>query len=327
MHVLVTGATGFVGGRLVDALRSTTDHDVTVLVRDADAYDPPDGVAVVEGDVLEPGSFESALADVDAAYYLIHAMGAAGNFVERDRRAARNFERAASDAGVERVIYLSGLGSESETLSSHLESRREVETLLAAGTPDVTVLRAAIIVGDGSASFRLVRQLATRLPVMITPQWVQTDCQPIAIDDVVAYCLAVLERPETAGETYEIGGPDVVTYRELLTTTAELATGRPPRIVAVPVLSPRLSAYWVGLVTDVPSAVARPLIEGVRNRVVVTDDRLQELVGLERTPLEEAVARALEGDRDAVDPGPQPDHNAARGGTAASGTSPERGDR
>ncbi|TMT85230.1 NAD-dependent epimerase/dehydratase family protein [Haloterrigena sp. H1] len=293
MRVLVTGATGFVGQRLVAALLAETAHDVTVLVRDAASYEPPDGVTVVEGDVLEPGSFEAALADADVAYYLIHAMGASGDFAERDRRAARNFERAASDAGVERVIYLSGLGSEGDALSSHLASRREVETLLRAGSADVTVLRAAIIIGDGSASFRLVRQLATRLPVMVTPQWVDTDSQPIAIDDVIAYCLAVLERPETAGETYEIGGPDVLTYREMLLATAEIATGRRPMIISVPVLSPRLSAHWVGLVTDVPREVAYPLIEGVRNRVVVTDDRLERLVDLELTPFDVAVRRAV----------------------------------
>ncbi|MGM0387557.1 MAG: NAD(P)H-binding protein [Natrinema limicola] len=293
MRVLVTGATGFVGRRLVAALLAETTHDVTVLVRDAASYDPPAGVTVVEGDVLEPGSFEAALADTDVAYYLIHAMGASGDFAERDRRAARSFERAASEAGIERVIYLSGLGNEGDTLSSHLASRREVETLLRAGSADVTVLRAAIIIGDGSASFRLIYQLATRLPVMITPQWVDTDCQPIAIDDVIAYCLAVLEQPETAGETYEIGGPDVLTYREMLLQTAEIATGRRPLIIAVPVLSPRLSSHWVGLITDVPKEVAYPLIEGVRNRVVVTDDRLEQLVELELTPFAVAVRRAV----------------------------------
>ncbi len=293
MRVLVTGATGFVGRRLVAALLAETTHDVTVLVRDTASYDPPAGVTVVEGDVLEPGSFEAALADADVAYYLIHAMSASGNFAERDRRAARNFERAASEAGIERVIYVSGLGNEGDTLSSHLASRREVETLLRAGSADVTVLRAAIIIGDGSASFRLIYQLATRLPVMITPQWVDTDCQPIAIDDVIAYCLAVLEQPETAGETYEIGGPDVLTYREMLLQTGEIATGRRPLIIAVPVLSPRLSSHWVGLVTDVPKEVAYPLIEGVRNRVVVTDDRLERLVDLELTPFAVAVRRAV----------------------------------
>ncbi|AXR76451.1 NAD(P)H-binding protein [Natrarchaeobaculum sulfurireducens] len=298
MNVLVTGATGFVGGRLVVALLEKTDHDVTVLVRDETAYESAESVTVVEGDVLEPNGLETALEDVDAAFYLIHAMGAHGDFADRDRRAARNFERAASAAGVERVIYLSGLGSDAEVLSAHLESRHEVESVLAAGSTEVTVLRAAIIVGDGSASFRLLTQLATRLPVMVTPRWIHTRCQPIGIDDVVAYCLAVLERPETAGETYEIGGPDVLTYRELLATTAEIATGRRPLVLPVPILSPRLSAYWVGLVTDVPTAVAYPLIDGLRNPVVVEDDRLERLVGLEPVSFDVAVRRALGHDTD-----------------------------
>ena len=297
MHILVTGASGFVGRRLVAALGTTTGHDVTVLVRDASTYASPDGVTVVEGDVLDPGSFETSLDGVDVAYYLIHAMGERGDFADRDRRAAHNFERAATDADVDRIVYLSGLGDDGDELSPHLASRRAVESTLAEGTAAVTVIRAAIIVGADSASFRMIVQLATRLPIMVTPQWVHVACQPIAIDDVIMYLLAVLDRPETAGAVYEIGGPDVLTYRELLTTTAVVATGRRPIIVPVPVLSPRLSAYWVDLVTDVPAQLAHPLIEGVRNPVVVTDDRLQELVDLDRTPFETAVRRAI-GDGD-----------------------------
>ncbi len=292
MQILVTGASGFVGRRLVAALADTT-HDVRVLVRDATAYDRPDGVTVVEGDVLEPGSFEMSLDGVDVAYYLIHAMDGPGDFVERDARAAQNFERAATAADVDRIIYLSGLGSDGDHLSPHLASRRAVESILAAGTPAVTVLRAAIIVGAESASFRLIYQLATRLPVMITPQWVHVASQPIAIDDVIAYLLAVLD-DETADAVYEIGGPEVLTYRDLLVTTARVAIGRKPIIVPVPVLSPRLSAYWVDLITDVPGELAYPLIEGVRNPVVVTDDRLQERVGLDLIPFETAVRNAID---------------------------------
>jgi uncharacterized protein YbjT (DUF2867 family) len=296
MNVLVTGATGFVGSRLVAALAELTDHDVRVLVRDADDYAPPDeSIDVAEGDVLEEGSFEDALEGIDAAYYLIHTMGSGGDdLIERDRRAARNFERAATDAGIARIIYLSGLGNEDEELSEHLASRRLVESELQAGSAEVTVLRAAIIIGDNSASFRIVNQLAKRLPVMITPRWVRVDCQPIAIDDVIAYLLAVLERPETAGETYEIGGPDVLTYGEMLRTTAKIMTGREPLIVPVPVLTPTLSAYWVDLVTDVDPKVAHRLIEGMVNPVVVDDDRLQKLVGVDPTPFDIAVRRALE---------------------------------
>ena len=293
MKVLVTGATGFVGGRLVSALLAA-EHDVSVLVRDRDRYDPPAGVTVFEGDVLEQGSFESALADVDAAYYLIHGMGAGGGFEERDRQAANYFERAASAAGLQRVIYLSGLGADEDDLSAHLRSRREVERVLSEGHYQLTVLRAAIIVGDGSASFRMVRQLASRLPVMITPRWVSTRVQPIAISDVISYLVGVLDVPETAGDTFEIGGPDVLTYREMLIETGKLLSGREPFVVPVPFLTPRLSAYWVDLVTDVPASVAYPLIDGMTTDVVVTDDRIRSLVPIDLTPYETAVRRALE---------------------------------
>jgi uncharacterized protein YbjT (DUF2867 family) len=290
MNVLVTGATGFVGGRLVPALLDA-GHDVTVLVRDAERYGGPADVTVVEGDLLEPGSFDDAL-DVEAAYYLVHSMQSGADFEERDRRAARNFAEAAGAAGVERVVYLGGLGEEGEDLSKHLRSRREVEQLLADGDYALTTLRAAIVIGDGSASFDMIEQLVTRLPVMITPRWVQTECQPIAIADVVAYLVGVLDHPETAGDTYEIGGPDVLTYEEIMRRTAA-QLGRRLFIVPVPVLTPKLSAYWVGLVTDVPGSVARPLIDGLKNPVVVEDTRLMDLLDVEPTPFDVAVARAL----------------------------------
>ncbi|WP_224333269.1 NAD-dependent epimerase/dehydratase family protein [Haloprofundus halobius] len=307
MKVLVTGATGFVGGQLVPALR-TAGHDVTVLVRDAQAFDAPSGVDIVEGDLLEPDACELVVGDgptgeqslstlldglgIEAAYYLVHSMQAGDDFEERDRRIARRFVRVVNDTDVERVLYLGGLGEERDQLSKHLRSRREVEYILSQGEFDLTTLRAAIIIGDGSASFELVEQLARRLPVMVTPRWVQTKCQPIAIDDVVAYLVGVLDHPETAGGTYEIGGPDVVTYDEMLRETAR-QLGRRLRIVPVPVLTPRLSTYWVGLVTDVPASIARPLIDGLKNPVVVDDTRIREIVEFESTPFEEAVAAAL----------------------------------
>lgn len=294
MRVLVTGATGFVGSRLVPALVDA-GHDVTVLTRDAESYDGPPSVRVVEGDLLEHGSFEDAL-DVDAAYYLVHSMGTGGDFESRDRLSARHFARAATEAGVDRVIYLGGLGGEHDRLSAHLRSRREVERILGNGGYDLTVLRAAIVVGDGGAGFELVRQLAERLPLMVTPRWVNTECQPIALDDVIAYLVGVLDAPETGGEIYEIGGPEVVTYRELLAETGR-QLGRMPRIVGVPVLTSRLSTYWVDLVTDIPRSVAHPLIDGLRNSVVVTDGgAIRNAVPVELTPLSEAIARALDDD-------------------------------
>ncbi len=296
MRVLVTGATGFVGSRLVPTLLDN-GHEVVALVRDADGYHPPEGVHVVEGDLLEPETLPSAFEiggnPVDAAYYLVHSLDGGPGYEERDRNCATNFAAAASNAGVERVVYLGGLGEDREDLSEHLRSRREVEQILDDGDYALTALRAAIVIGAGSASFEVIRGLAGRLPVMVTPKWVDTLCQPIAIDDVIGYLSGVLDVPETAGETYEIGGPEVLTYAEILRLTRR-QFGHGLRIVRVPVLSPGLSARWLRLVTDVNPYLARSLVEGLRNTVIVEDDRIRELVPVEPTPFELAVARALD---------------------------------
>jgi uncharacterized protein YbjT (DUF2867 family) len=191
------------------------------------------------------------------------------------------------------VIYLGGLGEEGDDLSEHLRSRREVEAVLADGAFALTTLRAAIIVGDGSVSFETIRQLVKRLPFMITPQWLNTDCQPIAVDDVIGYLVGVLDAPATAGETYEIGGPEVLTYGDMLKETARAMDRRAPVILHVPVLTPRLSSYWVGLVTDVDFRVARELIEGLKNPVVADDDAIREQVPVDLTPFRTAVRRAV----------------------------------
>jgi uncharacterized protein YbjT (DUF2867 family) len=250
MNVLVTGASGFVGQRLVPALLAA-DHDVSVLVRDQSGYDAPEGVTVFEGDVLAPDGLAATMEDIDAVYYLVHAMGAGGGFEERDRRGARNFMRAADQAGVDRVVYLSGLGVDADDLSPHLRSRREVERVLAEGAYELTVLRAAIIIGDGSASFSIVHQLSSRLPVMITPRWVSTLVQPIAISDVIAYLAGVLDAPDTAGETYEIGGPEVVTLAEVA-KLAYRARGKSLTILPVPMVLAGLGLSVAGAIPGFP---------------------------------------------------------------------------
>ncbi|MDR5656470.1 NAD(P)H-binding protein [Halodesulfurarchaeum sp. HSR-GB] len=294
MKVLVTGATGFVGSNLVPDLLEH-GYEVRALTRDRSKGEKrlDDRVEVVEGDVLDPETLDGVFEDIDVAYYLVHSLGIGGEFEERDNQAAANFATAASEAGVDRVIYLGGLGETGPDLSPHLRSRREVETLLREGEYDLTSFRAAIIVGAGSASFEMVRQMVSRLPVMITPKWVRTPSQPIAIADVIEYLRRAIEIPETAGETLEIGGPEVLSYQEMMERTAA-ALGRRLYVIPVPVLTPKLSVYWIDLVTDTPKHISHPLIEGLKNPVVVTDDRAEELIPMELTPFDEALRRAIE---------------------------------
>lgn len=293
MQILVTGATGFVGGALVPALLDR-GFAVRALSRNRskaiEQLDPR--VDVVGGDIFEPESLEGVFEDVDLAYYLIHSLETGDEFEARDRTAAENFARVASEAGVDRVIYLGGLGETGEDLSPHLRSRREVEERLAEGSYDLTTFRAGVIVGAGSESFEMVRQLVSRLPVMITPKWVRTPAQPIAISDVVEYLVEAVETPETAGKTLEIGGPEVLTYEEMMRRTASILDRR-LHIVPVPVLTPKLSVYWIDLVTSIPPSISHPLIEGLRNPVVVTDHTADELIDVNHTPFDEAVERAV----------------------------------
>ncbi len=293
MPILVTGATGFVGRALVPALLDA-GYQVRALTRDASrGMEQLDSRAeVVEGDVLDRESLEGIFEDVDVAYYLVHSMESGGEFEETDKQAAQNFAETASAAGVERVIYLGGLGETGDDLSPHLRSRREVEAILADGSYDLTTFRAAIIIGAGSKSFDMVRQLVSRLPVMITPKWVRTPSQPIGIRDVIEYLVNAIDTPETAGRTLEIGGPDVLSYEEMMRRTAR-AMGRRLYILRVPVLTPTLSVYWIDLVTDTPPSISHALIEGVKNPVVVTDDTAQELLQVDLTPFDEAVKRAV----------------------------------
>jgi len=295
MRIAVTGATGYIGGRLIPQLLQQ-GHDVVCLARnpaklDDDPWRPH--VDVKEADVLEPGSLRAALAGCDAAYYLVHSMDGGDGFAEEDRRAAGNFAAAAEHAGLGRIIYLGGLGAADEALSPHLRSRHEVGEELASGAIPVTELRAAIVIGSGSISFEMLRYLTEVLPVMVTPRWVETRSQPIAIRDVLSYLVASLD-DEAGSHVYEIGGPDVVSYRGMMQLYARVA-GLPKRlIVGVPVLSPRLSSRWIGLVTPLDTNVARPLVDSLRNEVIVTGRRPPAKWGIEPIPLQLAMGLALE---------------------------------
>lgn len=289
--VLITGATGFIGRRLTKALFAD-GHRIRCLVRKASPF-IPEGVETVMGDLLVPATLPSALNGVDTAYYLVHSMAAGrSGFEHRDREAAMNFVRAAEKAGVRRVIYLGGLGETGDDLSEHLKSRLEVANILNSGTFATTFLRAAVIVGAGGASFELVRGLVRRLPVMITPRWVSTKCQPIAVNDVVAYLAGCLTDERTSGRTFDIGGPEVITYREMMERFAQLE-GKHLLIIPVPVLTPRLSSYWVALFSPVPPSVSMPLIEGLGNEVICRENAIRDLIPLQLTSYEVAVQQAL----------------------------------
>ncbi len=245
--ILVTGATGFIGSRLTRTLVERGD-DVRAMTRRPDADDGP-GTAV-GADVHDAGTLPKALEGIDIAYYLVHSLDV-DDFEHKDAKAARAFGEAAADAGVRQIVYLGGLGAEGADLSPHLRSRREVESLLAAGGVPVTVLRAAIVVGAGGISWELTRQLVKNLPAMVVPRWVSTRTQPIAVDDVVRYLVGVAGEPDAVGRVFEIGGPDRLSYLEMLEIASETNSGRRVPIVRVPVLTPRLSSYWLALVTDV----------------------------------------------------------------------------
>lgn len=246
---------------------------------------------IFRGDVFDPGSLSVAMEGIEVVYYLVHSMGESDGFEDADRQAAQNVAEAARGAGVRRIIYLGGLG-EGRDLSPHLTSRAEVGRILGSTGVPVTVLRAAIILGSGGASYEMLRHLVERLPVMITPRWVQTRSQPIAVGDVVSYLGGCLEDERTTGETYDIGGPDVLTYLEMMKRFAGVE-GKRRLMVEVPVLTPKLSSYWVNLVTPIKASIAQPLIEGLRNEVVVKDETIRDIVPLSLTGYDDAVMESL----------------------------------
>lgn len=295
-RVLVAGATGYVGRRLVAELVSC-GHQVRCLARTPEKLDAESWraqVEVVAADVLDRASLGAAFGDVEVAYYLVHSIGSQSDWQIRDRSAAENFRDAAADAHVEQIVYLGGLGDDAGgALSPHLASRHEVGRVLAAGPVPLTELRAAVVIGSGSASFEMLRHLVEVLPVMTTPKWVETRVQPIAVRDVLAYLIGVLGNSAAFGKVFDIGGADVVTYRQMMDMYAQVAGLRKRMIVPVPVLSPRLSSLWVGLVTPIPADLARPLIDSLVNEVVVSDHAIDEVIAQEPIGCREAIELAL----------------------------------
>ncbi|MCA9253563.1 MAG: SDR family oxidoreductase [Phycisphaerae bacterium] len=298
MRIFVTGATGYIGGRLVPRLLDA-GHEVVCGVRDrrkldARPWSNHPNLVVVKSDANDRVQLGENMCKCDAAYYLIHSMLAVGpKYRKHDRTLAENFARAASDAKVKRLIYLGGLGETGSGLSEHLKSRREVEVALKSTDVPVTVLRAAMIIGSGSASFEILRYLVARLPVMITPRWVSTECQPIAVRNVIHYLTECLNVPETVGQTLDVGGPDVLTYRALMQSMAQSLGLQKRIVIPVPVLTPRLSSLWIHLVTPINRRIARPLAEGLRNRVVCRNENAKRLMPQDLLSVKDAIDAAL----------------------------------
>ena len=298
--ILVTGATGYVGGRLIPALLDA-GYTVRAMGRSLEKlacrpWGRHPKMELVKGDVLHRKSLETALSGCGAAYYLVHSMIAQKHkFVEADRKAAENMVSAAESAGIDRIIYLGGLAEKKDgRLSKHLLSRIEVADILQSGRIPVTDLRAPMILGSGSASFEILRYLVERLPIMITPRWVRSLNQPIAIRNVVNYLVGCLEHDETIGETYDIGGPDVLAYRDLLDIYTQEAKLPKRWIIPVPVLTPTLSAYWIHLISPVPHSIALPLTEGLSSNAVCSDTRIQSIISQKLLSPREAIRTALD---------------------------------
>ena len=293
---LVFGASGYIGTNLTAFLlsegRRVRAAARNVAVLEARGWSDVD---LVEADALEPESLDAALAGIDTAYYLVHSMAAGAKFPQLDAEAAANFSAAAARCGVRRIVYLGGLVPDSPR-SSHLRSRQETGDILREGRVPVTEIRAGMIIGPGSAAWEVIRDLVNYLPVMITPRWVYTRSTPIALKNLLRYLADVPEHDATAGETYDVAGPDVLTYAEIMTRYGALV-GKRPRILPVPVLTPRLSSYWLRLVTSVPTNVARALIDGLSQDVVAADNRLTDLVPQDLLDFEAAAREALEADR------------------------------
>lgn len=296
--VLVVGATGYVGGRLVPLLLRQ-GYRVRALARSGQKvrsrpWGGHERLEVMQGDMHDLESVRTAVHGCKAVYYLVHSMEEGhDDFSDADRRAAYNLVKALKGSGVERVIYLSGLLPDDPHLSAHLRSRGEVAEILSLSDVPVTTLRAAQLIGAGSASFEMIRWLVDRLPVMVTPKWMHVRTQPISITDTLGYLTGVLEHPETMGETYDIGGPDILSYADLFRLYAKAAGLRQRVLIPSPWISLELSAHWISLITPIPAALARPLIEGMRNEVICTENRIRGIIPQELTPIRVAIERAL----------------------------------
>jgi uncharacterized protein YbjT (DUF2867 family) len=290
MRAAVVGATGTIGSPLATAL-AQAGHDVVAVSRRGRRTDDESPISYVAADAADDGAIARAVDGAEVVYHLVHSLGQP-NFEEADRAAARAVAAGAAAGGAKQIVYLGGLADERRDLSPHLRSRAETARLLAEGPVPVTVLGAAMIVGEGSAAFETILALVNRLPVMVCPRWVSVETQPVALTDVVRALLAVAGRVSTFGQSYDVGGPEVMTYRSMLERTARLR-GKRPLLIEVPFLTPRLSSLWLHLVTPVSAPVARPLVEGLKIPTVARDERIWDLVAERRTPFDEAVDRVL----------------------------------
>ncbi len=295
--ILVLGSTGYVGSRLVQKLL-----DMGYSVRagwrtrsklEAQPWRNRPNLETAHVDVLNTTQLREAMKERDVVFYLIHSMYSGKEFEEMDRVAARNLVSLSDEIGIKRIVYLSGLGKEDDNLSRHLRSRKEVDKILRTGKTPVTTFQAAMIIGPGSASFEIMRFLVDRLPVMITPRWVRTRTQPISIEDTVLYLVKCLEKPETVGEVFDIGGPETTTYHDLMRTYAKEAGKKRRIVVPIPLLTPWLSSYWLALITPIQAAIARPLIEGLSHETVCSENRISDIIPQKLLTIRESIHLTL----------------------------------